>query len=270
MIEIGIDPILLRWGPLALSWHGLLLAAGVLAMYLMVVREGTRKGFSRQSLSELALWSVVPGILGARLLFVLGDWRSVVNDPLSIFALHEGGITVNGAILGVFLGTIVYARRKQIPLWKLADTLAIAAPLAFVLGRVGCTIIGDVWGVPTNGSWGLVYTHANAFLPLELLGVATWPAPIALQIWNLGLYLLLRAVQNRMPGDGYLFGIYVTVYALGRFLVNTWQAGEAVLFGLKYLQIVALVLITLGIMVLIFRRYRMSLVSRDRRLAERI
>lgn len=256
MVNINIDPILLRWGPLTISWHGLCLAAGVVVLYLILVREGTRKSFSRLSLSELALWSVVLGFVGARLLHVLQYWHFYKAAPLKIFAVHEGGLTVNGAIFGVVVVTVVFARWKRLNLWKLVDVLAMAAPVAFVVGRVGCTINGDVWGLPTNGSWGLVYWHRNASIPPELLGVPTFPAPTVLQLWNLGLLVLLLTLRRRVSGDGFLFAVYLMVYALGRFIVNFWQAGDVVVLGLKFLQVVALALFLLGAGLMIYQRSR--------------
>jgi phosphatidylglycerol:prolipoprotein diacylglycerol transferase len=224
--------------------------------YLIAVREGTRKGFSRQSLSELALWSVVLGFVSARLLHVLQYWRFYKAAPLRILAVHEGGLTVNGAIFGVVVVTVVFARWKRLNLWKLVDVLAMAAPVAFVVARVGCTINGDVWGLPTNGSWGLVYWHRNASIPPELLGVPTFPAPTVLQLWNLGLLVLLLTLRRRVPGDGFLFAVYLGVYALGRFIVNLWQAGDVVVLGLKFFQVVALVLFLLGAGLMIYLQSR--------------
>jgi phosphatidylglycerol:prolipoprotein diacylglycerol transferase len=256
MVHINIDPILLQWGSFSISWHGLFHAAGASVIYLLVVRIGTREGFTRQSLSKLAFWAVFSGLIGARLVHVGGNWNFYRTAPHKIFFIHEGGLTVNGAILGVFICTVVYARWKQLDLWKLVDVLAIAAPIAFIVGRIGCTINGDVWGLPTNSSWGLVYWHPNSFVPPELLGVPTFPAPILHQLWNIGLLLLLLTLRKRLPGDGILFVIYLVFYALGRFVVNIWQPGEVLILGLKFFQIVALLFMLLGLALIFYLRRR--------------
>jgi phosphatidylglycerol:prolipoprotein diacylglycerol transferase len=255
MVTIDVDPILLRWGPLTLSWHGLFLAAGVLLLYALVVRQGERQGFSRESLSKLALGALVLGLAGARLLHVIQDWRVYAAQPLRILAVYEGGLTVNGAIGGALLATLLFCLKTRQSWWKLADVLALAAPLAFALGRVGCTINGDVWGLPTGGSWGLVYQHPDAFLPAGLLGVPTFPVPTLLQLWNLGLFGLLLALRGRRP-DGFLLATYLLVYGLGRLLAGAWQAGAVVAAGLNSLQVVALGLMLLGAAMLIALRWK--------------
>jgi phosphatidylglycerol:prolipoprotein diacylglycerol transferase len=250
-----MDPILAQWGPFTLSWHGLWLAAGVLVFYLLLVREGKQRGFDRESLSELALWILVAGLAGARLFHVVQEWRVYAAEPLRILAVYEGGLTVNGAVCGAVAAAVLFARRKGVGFWRLADAMVMAAPLAFVVGRVGCTINGDVPGLPTNGSWGLVYTHPHAFLPAAWLGIPTFPAPTVLQLWNLGLFLLLRFLRDRVPADGFLAAIYLGVYGLGRFVTNIWQAGEVAALGLKYIQLMALGLILLGAVLAVYLQF---------------
>ncbi|GAB4528281.1 MAG: hypothetical protein Kow0063_04340 [Anaerolineae bacterium] len=252
MVNIYLDPILLQWGPITVSWHGLCLVVGIVVSYLVIVREGTRKGFSRPALSKLALWLAVPGLAGARLLYTLEHWHLYAADPLRILALHQGGSTIRGGIVGGVLAAFFYARWTQLSFWKLVDVVAIALPLGSVVGRLGCTINGDVWGMPTDGSWGLVYWHSDAAIPPELLGVPTFPAPTILQLWNLGIFALLLALRGRAAYDGFLATVYLIVYALGRFIISTWQAGEIVLLGLKSTQITALGMLILGLVLMIY------------------
>jgi phosphatidylglycerol:prolipoprotein diacylglycerol transferase len=148
--------------------------------------------------------------------------------------------------------TFVFARREQLGFWGLMDVVAIAAPLGFAVGRVGCLIEGDVWGVPTDGTWGLVYWHTGTSIPPELLGVPTFPAPVVLQLWNLGLCALLVALRGRAPYDGFLFSTFLAVYGAGRFIVNAQQAGEVLLLGLKFIQIVGLGFMFLGIVFMVY------------------
>lgn len=261
MINIYLDPILLRGDSITLSWHGLFLGLGILVSYLIMVREGTRRGFSRPALSELALWLALLGFASSRLLYVLEHWNRYVADPLSILAVRQGGLTLKGGILGGIVATFFYARWKQLSFWRLLDVLAIALPLGSVVGRVGCTINGDVWGLPTHGSWGLIYWHGDAAIPPELLGVPTFPAPMMLQLWNLGLFVLLLALHGRVACDGFLATVYLIVYAWGRLIIGTWQAGEVVLLGLKSTQLTALGISLLGIVLLIYLRSSRELMS---------
>jgi phosphatidylglycerol:prolipoprotein diacylglycerol transferase len=252
VVNIRIDPILLRWGTIMLSWHGLCLAAGVLVVYAVAVRVGARQGFARQSLSELALGMILLGLTGARLLSVLGDWSAYAAHPAQVLAVWEGGLTVNGAILGGVVAAVLYAWYKHLDAWKLLDVLALAVPLGYIVGRVGCTINGDVWGLPTGGSWGLVYWSLETSLPPALLGVPTFPIPIVLQVWSLAILALLLVLRGRAPRAGLLASTFLILYGTGRLVANTWQPGEPVWLGLKYLQLLALGFILLGSVCLVY------------------
>jgi phosphatidylglycerol:prolipoprotein diacylglycerol transferase len=258
MIHIDIDPILFRWGAIAIGWHGLWLAASVFIAYQAFTLEGRRKGIDHHYLSELILWTAILGYIGARLLHVLDHWQVYAAQPARILAVHKGGLALYGALIGGTIATVGYARWKNLSFWYLADAIAVMIPMGEIVGRVGCTINGDVAGVPIQGSWGLVYWHPNASIPAYLLGVPTFPAPTMLQIWNVGLLALFLVLRKRLHLSGSLFLTCMIAYSLGRFIVSIWQPGEPLLFGLKKTQALSLAIISLGILLLLYLRTQAS------------
>jgi phosphatidylglycerol:prolipoprotein diacylglycerol transferase len=259
MININIDPILFRWGPVALGWHGLWLAAGVVIGSGVFVHEGRRKGVDFGHLDELILWTVILGYVGARLLHVLlYDWETYAAQPVRILAVHEGGLAVYGALIGGTIAMAGYARWRGLSFWHLVDAAALGIPAGVIVGRVGCTIAGDVCGVPTHGAWGLVYWHPRALVPPYLRGVATFPAPSVLQTWNACLLMLLLVLQRREHLPGVLFLTYMIIYSVGRFVVSFWQVEEPLVVGLKATQVVALAIAGLAILFSLYLRVRAS------------
>lgn len=253
MVHINIDPILFRWGPITIGWHGLLIAASLTIAYPVVVLKGRKQGIDHHYFGELFLWVGILGYIGARLLYVIDNQALYASKPMSVLAIHQGGTRIYGALIGGAIATIGYARWRNLSFWNLADAIAWGIPVAVIVGRVGCTINGDTWGSPTDGSWGLVYWHPNASIPGQLLGVSTFPVPTMLQVWNVGLLALLIVVGKRVHRPGFLFLACTIVYALGRFVISIWQPGEALLFGLKQTQVVSLGVISLGISLLLYR-----------------
>jgi phosphatidylglycerol:prolipoprotein diacylglycerol transferase len=262
MIHIRIDPVLFQWRDVIVGWHGLGLAAGLFVAYQVIVREGRRKGIARHHLDELLCWIAVLGYIGARLLHVLDHWEVYATQPLKILALYEGGVRLYGALVGGMVATIVYARWRNLSFWHLADAVTMGIPASQIVGRVGCVINGDVWGLPTNGSWGLVYWHPDAAIPPRFLGVPTFPAPIVLQVWNVGLLTLLLVLGRRSHIPGSVFSTGLTGYSLGRLIVNVWQPGDPFLFRLKRTQVTSLALIVLGALLLLYVRIQAQSSSR--------
>jgi phosphatidylglycerol:prolipoprotein diacylglycerol transferase len=244
MIHIRLDPTLVQIGPITLAWHGLWLAAGVLLGSLLFVRQGRQKSIDADPLLQLLLWTIVWGYVGARLFHVfLYDWPTYAAQPLRILAAHTGGLSVYGALVGGTLAVALYTRWKKLPFWVLADAAMVSIAAGEIVGRVGCTIAGDVVGVPTGGAWGLVYWHPDASVPPELLGVPTFPAPTAMQVWNTGLLLLLLLVRDRLQRPGALFLVGMIAYSTGRFVIGIWQLETPLLCGLRPTQLVALIIV---------------------------
>ncbi len=244
MIHIRIDPVLVQIGPLTVAWHGLCLAAGVLLGCLLFLHEGRRRGIERDRLLELLLWVMVVGFAGARLLQVLlYDWAAYKAEPLRILSVQGGGLAVYGALIGGTLAVALYSRQRGLHFWHVADAAMVAIAAGEIVGRVGCTIAADVPGIPTNGAWGLVYWHPNTALPPGFLGVPTFPAPIAMQIWNTGLLFLLLLLRTRLQLPGALFLIGMAIYSAGRFVVSIWQVEEPLPWGPKPTQFVAVIVV---------------------------
>jgi phosphatidylglycerol:prolipoprotein diacylglycerol transferase len=257
MVHISIDPILLQLGPLNLSWHGLFLTAGVVLGCWVFAVEARRQGLARDRLAELILCMVLAGYAGARLLQVLlYDWRTYAVQPQRILAVNEGGLAIYGGLIGGTLAVVACARWRRLPFWRLADAAALAIPAGLIVGRVGCTIAGDACGTPTQGAWGLVYTHPDASVPAYLLGLPTFPAPIVMQIGNAGLLALLLVLRQRGQRASHLFLTFLLLYSAGRFVLSFWQVESAILLGLHPTQVVALVVAAASAVLLLWPRLR--------------
>jgi phosphatidylglycerol:prolipoprotein diacylglycerol transferase len=185
----------------------------------------------------------------------LYDWHTYAAQPLRILAVNEGGLAVYGGLIGGALALATCARRRQLPFWGLADAVALAIPLGLIVGRVGCTIAGDACGIPTRGAWGLVYTHPDSAVPRYLLGVPTFPAPIAMMLGNAGLLTLLLILRRRVRRVGDLFLAFLVVYSVGRFVLSFWQVEPALLLGLHPTQLAALAVAVAAVPWLLLPRF---------------
>jgi phosphatidylglycerol:prolipoprotein diacylglycerol transferase len=257
MVHIGIDPVLLRLGSFVLSWHGLFLTGGIALGAWVFFLQAHRQGIARSHLTEMILWTVIVGYAGARLLQVfLYDWHTYAAQPLRILAINEGGLAVYGGLIGGALAVAIYAHWRRLPFWRLADAVAVAIPLGLIVGRVGCTIAGDVVGTPTHSAWGLVYTHPGSSVPRYLLDVPTFPAPIVMMLGNAALLALLLTLRQRVQRAGDLFLTFLIVYSAGRFVLSFWQVEPALLLDLHPTQLTALAVAALAASLLLFRLVR--------------
>jgi len=135
MVTINFDPNLFHLGLLAFSWYGLAVAAGMLVGIWLLLREAQRRGLPTEPVLDLVLWIAVGGIVGARLLYVLDRWPFFVANPTQLLAIHTGGLSIMGAILGGGLTAAILARRKGLPVRRPTTSLVLMSRL-LIPGRL--------------------------------------------------------------------------------------------------------------------------------------
>lgn len=244
MLTIDIDPVLVHLGPLALSWYGLAVAAGILVAIWLTLREAERKGLPTDRVADLAVWIVVGGFVGARLLHVLDRWDFYVANPGQILAVQNGGLAILGAVLGGTLTGGLAAWRQGLPVRRLSDGIAPGLVLGQALGRFGCLVTGDSLGPPTDGTWGIVYQHPGALAPQ--LGVAYQPTFLYEQLWDVLIFGVLWLLRGRLRVDGQLFALYLALYSVGKFAFTFLRTETIWFLGLQEAQVLALVSLALA------------------------
>ena len=217
------------FGPthLFLPSYGVLFASAVLIAWFWFSHRARELHLSEDRLFNLTFYSLLAGILGAKLLLIVVGWRTYLAHPEEILStLRSAGVLMGGIVVGG-LTFIIYARRYGMPLWTLGD--AIAAPLAFAqgIGRLGCFAAGCCWGVPTHPDHALavVFTsdqaHAQTGVPLGTPLIATQLLEMSFDLLlALGLTWMWR-VRPRPAGT--VFWTYVLLYSLARATIEFWR-----------------------------------------------
>lgn len=251
MIEIGIDPNIATIGPFTIGWHGILMLLGIIGGVSLTFYLAKRNGIPEDAIVTAAVWAVVAGLIGARLTHVLDNLDIYLNDPLSILALHKGGLGWYGGLIGGILAVLIYARIRKFPLARFADAAGFGVLLGLAIGRIGCTINGDAYGTPTSLPWGLVYTHPDAYATPFVAG---HPAPVYEILW-IGLVLgILWWLKGRVKPDGTIFVISLAAYAIGRFLISWVRAEPPVLGPLHQSHLISIGLLVVALALLAYRR----------------
>lgn len=265
MIEIGINPTIFTVGPFAVGWHGLLTAVAVILAVLITAQLAKRAGISEDDVYSTALWAVPGGIVGARLVHVIDKIDYYLVNPLDIFSLQQGGLSIFGALLGGTLVGVAYAWFRGIPVARLADLTAPGMLVAQMVGRIGCTINGDAYGKATTLPWGLIYTHEGAFLPSDWIRdrVSTHPTPVYELLWDLLVLAAIWWLRRRIKPDGALFILYLMLYSFGRFFITFLRMDPVVALGLQQAQIISILVLVIGVPLLVYLYRRERLVGQQ-------
>ena len=252
-------PLVFQLGPIALRWYGLLIAIAVLLGLTLATRLGRARGIEPSLIADLLPLLVLGAVLGARLYYVLLEWRQYGGNWLDALAIWRGGIAIHGALLGGSLAAVLFCRWRRQPFWPLLDVLVPAVALGQAIGRWGNFFNSEAFGLPTNLPWKLFIPLA--FRPSEFLDQAYFhPTFLYESIWNLGvcilLLLLFRAASRGsiqlLPGT--LSCVYLLAYSSGRVWIEGLRTDPLCLLaappfcegGLRMAQLVSLLLIGLG------------------------
>lgn len=199
-------------GPFTITLLGLFSGLGILGGLWIVHREASRHHWNEDLLFTTALIGLVSAFLGARLYFALiFSPAYFFSSPMRIFALHEGGLSIQGGIIGGLIGVLAYCRIKRVSFWQTADIFAPGIILGQAIGRVGC----DVFGVPASQSvWWAVPVQGQALHPVQMYE----------SMLNYMLFLVLWRIRGKTRLNGEVFLVYIMAFAFNRFTVEFFRS----------------------------------------------
>ncbi len=159
-----INPVLLDLGPVKVHWYGVMyLIAFSIAWGLGILRaKQAHRGWNKDQVGDLIFFGALGVVLGGRIGYMLFyNFSSLLDDPLSLFKVWQGGMSFHGGLLGVTIALWFFARRHQKTFFQVADFVAPLVPLGYAAGRIGNFINGELWGRVTDVPWGMVFPQAG-------------------------------------------------------------------------------------------------------------
>jgi phosphatidylglycerol:prolipoprotein diacylglycerol transferase len=229
LLDLGrVDLPLLGETHLYLPTYGIFFALAVLAGWLIWIALLRREGVSVQRAADVGFWTIIAGLVGAKLALYVVEWRDYLENPsLFLETLRSAGVVWGGVLAGI----AVFAwgvRRAGLPLGRLLDSGAVAVPVSQAIGRLGCFMAGCCWGKQCALPIGVTFgsdAHANTGVPE---GVSLHPVQLYESAGNL-LVAALTFLVYRRPGrrPGLALLTYLGLYALLRFTVEFFRGDAA-------------------------------------------
>jgi phosphatidylglycerol---prolipoprotein diacylglyceryl transferase len=228
------SPIIFEIGPIALSYHGLLIALGIAVGTWLTGRELARRGYDG-ALALGSLFFVVPlGVVGGRLYHVATEYHRYTRNPYpKVLEAHEGGLGIYGAVAGGFLGLLLFSWYRGISPLAFADAAAPGLALGQAIGRWGNYFNQELFGQPSDLPWAIRIAPMNR--PTEFADATSFhPTFLYEALWDVLVCLVLLWVARRFSERlkvGDVFMLYVVLYSVGRCLVETLRVDHAFLIG---------------------------------------
>jgi phosphatidylglycerol---prolipoprotein diacylglyceryl transferase len=228
------SPNIFEVGPITLSYHGLLIALGIAVGTWLTGRELARRGYDG-ALALGALFFVVPlGVVGGRLYHVATEYhRYTRNSYPKVLETYDGGLGIYGAVAGGFLGLLLFSWYRGINALTFADAAAPGLALGQAIGRWGNYFNQELFGQPSDLPWAIRIVPLHR--PTEFADATAFhPTFLYEALWDVLVCLVLLWVASRFSGRlkaGDVFMLYVVLYSVGRFLVETLRVDPAFMIG---------------------------------------
>ena len=220
--QLGLSPELFRIGNFALRYYGLAYLCGILIGWWLLKRMLTRSDapMTPDQVDEFIIWATLGIVLGGRLGYVLFySPDGYLANPLNIFAVWKGGMAFHGGVAGVTIAALVFAWRNKLNWLRLCDYVVCVYPIGHFFGRLANFINGELWGRPTDGSWGIIFPHAGPEPrhPSQLYEAGLEAVlPMLILTW-----LFWRTDVRLLPGR--LAGAFCIAMGLGRFCAEFFR-----------------------------------------------
>lgn len=256
LIYPQIDPIALSLGPLKVHWYGLMYVIGFIAFLLLGKYRARRANslISTEQVDDLMFYGALGVVLGGRIGYMLFyNLGQLSSDPLSFFQVWDGGMSFHGGLLGVILVMFLLAKKWNLTFFQVSDFVAPMVPIGLGAGRIGNFINGELWGKPTDVSWGMVFPQADQLVrhPSQLYQFL---------LEGVILFSLLWLFSNKPRPTASISGLFLVLYGVFRFMVEFVREPDVHIgyIAWEWLtkgQLLSLPMILLGL-VLIFWAYQ--------------
>jgi len=275
-----INPIIftIRIGDLAwpVRWYGVIVMVGIIVGSLMVERALKRRGENSDLIWDALVWILFPGIIGARLWFVvnaiLGGDTTYTQNPMEIVRIWNGGLHIFGGLLFGGIALLTYLRWNKLDPWVFLDAAGPAMLVGQAIGRIANFINQELYGPPTTLPWGLrIYpTYGQYQVPFEVQGRSSaeilkylettrfHPTFAYEMLWNFfaaGLLLWLSRRYEKDLKPGALFSAWLLLAGFGRVIIEFFRPDQPKIdgLGISYSSIAAALMAVTGAIMLMAR-----------------
>lgn len=251
-----LNPVALDLGVIKVYWYGLIIGMGAFIGYLLANREMIRRGLPKDLLGDLLVLAIPIAIVSARIYYVIFKWSDYIDQPLKAFAIWEGGLAIHGGLIGGVVTGIIFAKKRGVSFWKLADITAPSILLGQAVGRWGNFMNQEAFGGEVPRAF-----LENLYLPTFMIdqmyigGAYYHPTFLYESLWSLAGVAILIYLRRFNMRRGELFLTYIIWYSFGRYFIEGLRTDSLMMFGfLRTAQVISLVSIVGAVMILIYRR----------------
>ena len=231
-----MKPVLFQIGPFPVSSFGVFLLVSFVVGILLLRARTARWGWDGGEVLDLGLYSIIGGVVGARIGYVLINLRDFASDWVRVFTIwRDAGLAFYGALAGGAMVAWLYSRRRGWDLGWLADAAAPGLALGYAIAMIGALLYGLNYGRATAVPWAVV-----------LFGEPRHPTQLYLMLAALVIFGIVQPAAGRPHTPGRVFWTFLGLYGIARVAVEVFMDSPRVLGPLTLAQIASILVIVLS------------------------
>jgi prolipoprotein diacylglyceryl transferase len=252
-LTFKIDPTAFKIGSFPIAWYGIIIAVGLLLAMIYGMKRAKEFNVSVDNLSDIIIFSIIFGVIGARLYYVLFyiDETGVnpyFSNPLSVFDFRSGGLGIYGGIIAAFITAFIVCRIKKISVGAVFDIAGLGFLIGQAIGRWGNFVNEEAYGGTTNLPWRMVV--GGSATPVH-------PCFLYESLWCVIGFIILHIYSKRRKFNGEIFLMYIAWYSFGRFFIEGLRSDSLMLGNLKVSQLVAAIFFVCACVLLVYKRVKL-------------
>lgn len=235
-------------GNFTIHGYGVMIALGFVAALLLSYYRAKKNGLEQEAIVDLALLCIVAGFAGAKLLYIIVEWKTFIKEPLSVIG-GAGFVVYGGVVCGILVGGI-YCYFKKLKFLAYLNLIIPQIALAQGIGRIGCFFAGCCYGAPTDSFLGIVFPQGS----IAPAGIRLWPTQLFMAAGDLAIAGILYLFGRNDKLKKHVAEAYMLLYGIGRFAIEFLRNDSRGNVGmLSTSQFISIFIVAGGIAILVFR-----------------
>ena len=236
-------------GNFPVNGYGAMIGLGILLCTAMACYRAKKKGLEQEVVMDIILISALAGFGGAKLLYMLIEFRQLIKDPLSV--IGSSGFVVYGGIITGILCVMLYCKKKNLHFAEYFDLIMPSAALAQGFGRIGCFLAGCCYGIRTRSPIGVTFPTSG----LAPAGVSLLPAQLFFAAADFLHVLILLWLSKRAKHTGDVGIAYLLFYGIGRFALEFMRSDRrGFVFGFSTSQVISIGIVLIALILTLIRK----------------
>lgn len=251
--NVAMNRVAIDLGFIQIYWYSIIILIAVLIGATVVYIEAKKQKMNPDDFTDLFFCTVVCGLLGARIYYVIFNIDYYLSNKLEILAVWNGGLAIHGGIIGGALYLLHFCKKRKYNMLKLLDMMVVGLIIAQSIGRWGNFFNQEAFGPATTLKELQDYMIPNFIIDrMKILGVYHEPTFYYESLWNLNGFIILNMVRRlKKLKVGTLTGVYCIYYSIGRLYIESLRMDSLMIGPFKQAQIISILLIGLGIFLIV-------------------